>query len=297
MIPIRPTLWGGHLQTCAHTKRPFTIDQYTTLNEKQEILANATLQPNQLPGLGYWAIGDGGHRVTTANNRARITPVDHLADHAALYNQMPFVLRPTNDDLSADLRANFAHRKEVNIEGRNYIGYWLRRLNMTGVNPTKIRNIRNADGTWGQRAYVASIANLNPVWPEIPADQAITTSGEYLSSSAVVPIVFSAWDVAEYLNVATVMYGDESEAVISEIAFCTGVDRQIQIQTPTGSANFMEAIAVQIDTFVGAYYQLIFENQGFDFSMEVGVSDPLLGAEEYRSASVLSVSGLAQAAG
>lgn len=56
----------------------------------------------------------------------------------------------------------------------------------------------------------------------------------------------------------------------------------------------MEAAAVQIDTFCSAYYQLVFENEGFEFAMEMGVSDPLLGAQQYNGAAVVGVTGLKQ---
>lgn len=291
MIPTRPTIFGGYLQTCAHGKRPFDLQRYpySTLNEKHEILANAVLQPNQIPGLMAWCIGDGGHRVRTVNQRPRISTIDHEPEHAALYNQVPFVLREVGDDLPADLRVLYALRKEVSIGGRNYIAYWAKRLIMTGVVPSIKTNIPNGDGTYRQVDYETSAANLNPIPPDIDLGNAVTTSGEFRSSSMLIPVNFGPRDVQELLNVGRILYGSEDDALISEIAFVTGVDRQISIQTPTGSVNFLEMIAAQIDTFVGAYYQLVFENQGFDFTLETGVSDPLLGAS-----AVTSVSGLQQ---
>ncbi|MGG4591670.1 hypothetical protein ACLPJK_25785 [Pseudomonas aeruginosa] len=295
MVPIRPTMFGGFVQTCAHGNRPFRLYPYTTLNEKLKFLDNAQLQPGQMPSLGYWAIGDMGHRVVTVNQRAKIKPVDHLPDHAALYNQCPFVMRPSNDDLPPELRRLYAGRVEMtHTDGRNYVQYWLKRLVMDNVIPTMNNNILNPDGTWGVEEYVTDSDNLNPTWPEIEVDSATTTTGNFTSSSMVIPIAFTKRDVDEYLRVATILYGSEDEAVISEIAFCTGVDRQISIATPSGSVNFMEAAAVQIDTFCSAYYQLVFENEGFEFAMEMGVSDPLLGAQQYNGAAVVGVTGLKQ---
>lgn len=288
---LQPTLWGSYLQTCAHLKRPFQVFPYTTLNEKLQVQQNVALQSGQMPSLMTYAIGNGGHKAEILNGLAKMSPLDHQADHAALYNQIPFVLRAVNDDLDANTRNLYAMRKEVTIDGRNYYAYYSKRLNLTDVTPGLKRTIKTDDG-WSTTDYLTSAANLNPVPPSTALEGAYSTSGEYLSASAIITVPFVKRDVDELKNVARIMYGDEEHAVISEIAFCTGVDRMVNISTPTGQVNWLEQIAVQIDTFAACYYQLVFESEGFNFSIEVGVSDPLLGEQQITTASVIGASGL-----
>jgi len=279
MNVLTTTLWSTFLQTCAHLKTPFKIFDHTTLNEKQQINASAQLLAGEMPSLKYYAIGNGGHRyVAGKNGFPLISPIQHLADHAALYNQLPFVLRAMDNDLSADERNAYAMRSIFPWEGRNYYAYWLKRLDLSGVVPG-LKSTIVEDGVSNTTEYIPTTACLNPVAPDISNTTAVTTSGEYLSSSAILSIPFTERDVTELLNVAKILYNDEQYAVISEFAFVTGVDRVLSIPITGGSINYLEAIAAQVATFVSAYYQMVFNTKGFDFRMEVGAVEPLLGAE------------------
>lgn len=279
MKPIVNTLWAAQLQTSVHFKLPFKVADHTTLNEKFSIQAAAGLQPNEMPSLLVYTIGDGGHKLVVGQNgRPLITPIDHQADHAALYNHVPFVLRTLDNDLSAAERERYALRAPVEIQGRYYYAYWARRLDLTGVEVT-IKKTVKVDGEANSIIYVTDSGNLSPTPPDISSTGVVTTSGEYLSASAVVNIVFDERDVAEFLNVAKVLYNDESYAVISEIALCTGVDRTVQGQSTNGQINYKEIIATQVSAFVPVHYEMIYHNKGFDFSTEVGAAEPLLGSE------------------
>jgi hypothetical protein len=287
MKRICPTIFASYLQTCNHMDVPFQVKEKSTLNEKLNIQATATLQPGEKPGLRYLVIGNGGHRaVSGANGFPLIDGIDHQADHAALYNQIPFVLRPLTDDLSPDMRANYALRTQITVEGINYIAYYAKRINMNGVT-VKIKKTVVEDGVATTTDYQTSSANLNPVPPPMSSNGAVSTSGEYLSTSAVLAVPFTENDVNELMNVARILYNDDRYAVISEFGFCTGVDKTISISTTSGQTNFKEAIACQIATFVTAHYEMIFNTKGFDFRIETGAVEPLLGAEQISTATFL----------
>ena len=287
MQSICTTLWATYLETCAHLGLPFTIKEHTTLNEKLEIQGSATLNTGEMPRLAILCIGNKGHRAVTGTDNFPLTvPVDHQADHAALYGQIPFVLRDTNNDLTPDQRAKYALRKTVNINGRNYYAYYGKRIDMADVVP-KLQKTVVEDGQSTTTDYIPTTANLNPEWPDIPNTGAVSTSGSYLSASAVVSVNFGEFDVTELYNVAKIMYNDQNYAVISEFAFCTAVDRTVSVPTPSGNTNFKEAIACQVATFVGGHYELVYYSKGFDFKVELGANEPLLGAEEIVTATFI----------
>jgi hypothetical protein len=280
-------MWSSFLQTTEHLDVPFTVLPKTTLNEKLNIQATATIQPTERPGLRVLVIGNGGHRTITGVGGFPLTDIiDHQADHAALYNQIPFVLREVDNDLTPAERARYSLRNQVTLDGRNYIAYWAMRLNTTGIK-VNVKKTIVEDGISTSVNYETSSANLNPVPPTLSNTGAISTSGEYLSASAVLAVPFVERDVIELLNVAKIMYNDERYAVISEFGFCTAVDRNVQIETTQGLTSFKETIAVQIATFVAAHYELIFNTKGFDFRIETGAVEPLLGAEQISTATLL----------
>lgn len=290
MRSIVNTLWATQIQTAAHLKQKLTIPKHTTLNEKFSIQANATLTANEMPSLLCYTIGDGGHKaVTGVNGRPLITPVDHQADHAALYNHLPFVLRSLDNDLTPDERKKYALRKEVEIEGRYYYGYYGRRLNLADVSIV-LKRSKKIDGEVVSNVYVPNSSNLSPVPPDMDSTGVVTTSGEYLSSSATVTIKFDQNDVNEFINVARIVYNDDIYAVISEIALCTGVDRVVAGSSTNGQINYNEIVGCQVSAFVPVHYEMVYHSEGFDFKTEIGAVEPMLGSDSIGTAAVLNYS-------
>lgn len=277
MRSITRTLWGARLQTILLCGLPYTNVQNTTLNEKFGVQAGVVPANNAIPRVKYFCIGNGGHRNLTGSDGTPYTsPIQHDPGDAALYRHVPFLLREPDNDLTVSERANYAMRKQIVVSGSNYIAYYLKRLNMTDVVPT-INTNTVLDGVTTTTPYVPTSANLNPVPPAIPPTGVITTSGDYLSTSAVLRLDFTAQDVAELVNVAEIMYDNDLRAVISEIGLVAGVDQIVQgIGPGGGQISYSEAIAAQITTFISAYYSVGFSNQGFDFGLELGAIEPLL---------------------
>jgi hypothetical protein len=287
MSPITTTLWSAYLQTTSHLQLPFSIIEHTTVNERLEINQNQGLDAGKIPGMRYLVIGNQGHRaVAGQNNFALTVPVDHSADHASCYGPIPFVLRAVNEDLTPDEKAKYALRKPVTIGERNYYAYYAKRLDLSNTKVELKKTIKE-NGNSNTSPYVPTQANLYPVWPDVPVTGAVSTSGEYLSASAILNVNFTAKDVAELINVAKILYNDEAYAVVSEFGFCTGVDKTLSIQTPAGTTNMNEVVACQIATFVTGHYEMVYNNQGFDFQVELGAVQPLLGAEQITTATVI----------
>lgn len=286
MKNVCPTIWSNFLQTNHHLDLPFVLPEKSTMNERLNIQASAALSLGEKPGMKVLVIGNGGHRaVTGADGFPLIDIIDHEADHAAPYNPIPFVLRNIDDDLTAGERANYALRTEVTLDGINYIAYYGKRINLNDVT-VEIKKTIVEDGVSSTAPYVTSNANLYPTAPELSVNGTVTTSGEYLSTSAILSVPFTENDVAELVNVARIMYNDERYAVISEMCFCTAVDRTVSISTLNGQVNFREVVGCQVATFVGCHYEMLFNSKGFDFRIETGAVEPMLGAAEITTAVV-----------
>lgn len=278
MRTITRTIYGSALQTAMLLKLPYTVVPNTTLNEKFGILANQVPEPGKLPSLAYFCIGNGGHRsITGADGVPYTVPIKHRASDAALFNHLPFVLREVNDDLPPEQRQKYALRREEQHGGRRYYAYYLKRLDLSGV-VNEMKHTTVIDGVSQTLPFIPTSANLNPTPPEISPTGINPTEGDYLTTTAVVEIRFTANDVAELVRVAEILYGNELMAVISEIGLCSGLDKVITAQGPGNTTfNFNEAIAVQITNHITAYYSMAYTNNGFDFQIEMGATEPLLG--------------------
>jgi hypothetical protein len=280
MQKIVPTQLSNYLQVSSFLDTPFQQFEDTTLNQKFDIQAGALLPPGSRPALKFYTIGIGGHGYTMGPNSIPLSQViDHSSGDAGLYRHLPFVLRPINDDLTAGERSRYCLRKIIEVDGTNYVAYYGKRLNMTGVIPKMTKRTIVDDQTVIEE-YVYTEANLSPTPPEIPNTGAVTTSNEYLATSAVIPMPFTEADVAELYNVAEILFGDRRMAVISEFGFCTAVDADVSINTPAGAVTFKETICAQIATIISGHYEMIYNSKGFDFNLEVGAVQPLLATNQ-----------------
>lgn len=276
MENLTRTGYGSLVQTCLFMGLPHEVLKFTTLNELFGVQAEVYPTAGQWPTLGYYAVGIGGHKnATGADGFPLNEPVQHTAADAGPYRPFPFVLREEGSDLSVSERAKYALRTVENYGGRRYYGYWLKRLDKTGVVP-KIEKVIVDGDTTTTEPFVPDSSNLNPVPPLLSPSGTNSVDGSYLSVTARQPLSLSAAEVSEMIAAAVIIYGDERYATLSEILLCTGVDKVVQSPS-TGNSTIPqnEAIAVQVVSFVNAIYPLKFSPQGVDIILDVGTSEPL----------------------
>ena len=274
---ITRSLWGSALQTSLLLELPYQPTSKTTLNEKFSIQSNQTLEDDKLPHVKYFCIGNGGHKhVTGADGTPYTSPINHRASDAALYKHMPFILRPVNEDLSIVERANYGLRRVETHNGINYVAYYLKRMDLSAV-VAELQSTTVIDGVTTTVPYVPTSDNLNPTPPAMTSTDVITTDGDYLSTSAIIPMLFTEEDVANLVEVAEIMDENPYMAVVSEIGLCSGVDRVVTGAGPGSSQiNYNEVVGCQIATFITTHYAMSFSNKGFDLQIELGATEPLL---------------------
>jgi hypothetical protein len=273
---ITRTVGGAYLQTCMLMGLPFSVKTSTTLNEKLSIQSGVVPDTGVYPTMRYYAIGIGGHTFTTgAGGRTKPEIVQHLGTDFSLYNQIPFVMREVNNDLSITERAKYAHRRQETHGGTDWFAYYLKRIDFTGtVAGMELTTVR--DGVTTVTAFVPDSSNLNPTPPDLSSTGVNLVSGDYVSATAKVTLVLTPDEVTEILNVAQVLFDDPEFAVISEIALCSGVDKQATSPAQNGGIiNINEAIAVQVVSFINTFQPLAFSNNGTELDLDIGSSEPL----------------------
>ena len=273
MQNITRTAYGIALQTQLFSGLPTPLIPFTTLNEKLQINQGVAPAAGQTPTATYLCIGNGGHSIATGtNNIPLINQVQHEATDAALYNMLPFVLRPINNDIDSGYQANFALRRTETYNGAQYYAYYLRRIPTAGAVTTMLLQT-TSNGVTTSTPFTPSSANLNPTPPVINSSGVNVLTSQYINVAATLPLTFTQQDCTELLNVANVIYGDPSYAIISEMGICSGVD----YPTSLSSGNsFNEAIAVQITSFIATMHLIQFTATGINASYVVGSNDPLL---------------------
>jgi len=213
--------------------------------------------------------------IIGANNIAKPEPVIHTPRDAALYNQLPFILRLPSEDLTPSERANYRLRRLEQHDGVTYVAYYLKLLDLSETSPVlELRSV--TDGVVTSTTFEHTAADLNPTPPSITPGGVITTSGDYVAATAKVPFTMTADEITEFLNVANIIYGDVNYAMISEIALCSGVDRVVTGDFNGVSSSYTDAIAVQITNFINSFFAVNFINTELSSVFDVGSLESLL---------------------
>lgn len=270
------TIYGAYLQTCALLGLNVDIKPNSTLNQKFALFENEIFQAGEYPTIKYVTIGNGGHASSIgADGIPLVNPIPHSPRHSGLYNQIPFLIREVGEDITPAERLKYRLRVTKTFDGVNYICYYGRALDMTDIEP-KIELRNNTNGVIVSSNFTPTLADLNPVKPIIPANGNISSSGDYIATTAQIKFVMDANEIVELTNACNIIYGNDAYAFISELGLCTGLDRTLMGTFNGVQQAYTEAIGVQIVNFINTAVPVYALNNTFEFITDVGAVEGLL---------------------
>lgn len=299
---VTRTVYGAAMQTSKHLGIPYEIPRFTTINEAVDIDDIVPHQPNpktrgmQYPQsynpdtdtaaltIQYFCIGNGGHTIISSGTEGIPFPKNkpHRSKDSGLYNILPFVIKPLEADLNRDERSKYRLRKVLEIEGELYVAYYARRMDVNKVAPVLVHT-KIQDGISVSTPFVPSINDLNPPDPVIGQEN----DGSLLSVTSKIVIEFDEEDVRRLKEACEILYGNANYAIISEIAICSGTDKPIIQEYPTGanqtsenisSQNLFESVGVQVVCYIGHFFSAMNSSQGFTSTFDLGAAEPLFSA-------------------
>lgn len=298
---VTRTIYGSYMQTCHVLLRPMDIKENSTINEAlsdslkvpfQPTVSSAGLQEcepfdavndSRNVNVGYVVIGNGGHVSSISPNGVTYTDFNiHQATDAAPFKMIPFVCRPIESDLPDLERKDYRLRKVLEIDGELYVAYYAKRLDFSNSDIDMVIST-TINGVTTYKPFNPTINNLRPQ----PVSPGLENDGTKTYASATTIFRFTETDIMYLTEAATNMYGSANEAIISEIAFCSGVDKPIVRSYPhSGGATsdsaiknrgLKEAVAVQSCVFVNTYHQANFGVNGLEIAFDIGAIEPLFG--------------------
>lgn len=267
---------GNYIQTCMYLGVTPEILPFTTLNQKLNINESVTPTAEDRFALNYFCIGIGGHKwVTGAGSVPLLSTVRHAATDRTLYNMLPFVVRPLNNDVTDAERANLALRTVItDINDEQKIAYYARRLNKTGVAPT-MRYHKFNKGNEVVTPWVPGSDDFDAEPKDKGAGGVVSVGGDMISVFAEMGINLNANEISEIINAATQIHGDPAYAIISEIGFCTGFNKHVNTNIGGVTVSMNEAMCVQIASFLSTMVNLNTSNNSLKIDMDVGAGDPV----------------------
>jgi len=269
---------AGQVQTGQYVGKPVPLLTNSTLNQKLGINSDQDIPSDAVQAVKYVAIGNGGHDfIVGANGRKKWKGVHHTARHTAMYNQLPFVLRAVDDDLTAVERQKYRLRRIETHNGVQYVAYYLRVLDLSNAEVSmELRHVEN--GATTATPYVPSLEDLNPTPPVLVAGQAVTTTGDYIASSCKVTFEMTASDLQEFNRAMEIIEGESGWAMISEMAVVAGVDANVNGIFNGETKQYVDVLRAQITSFIATAYVTEFQTDGIKLNLDIGNVEPLLKA-------------------
>lgn len=253
---------------------------YTTLNEKFNVMSREYPPAGVYPTLAYLAIGRGGMGMGLgADGEADVIIHQHKTTDAALFDHMPFSLRPLDNDLPPERRSRYAMRVQKQFNGVTYWAYYLKRVDFSSSDTDLFLKRTLPDGSTEVEEFTPDESNLNPQPVDLSDSGTNLLAGMSVIASTIITLPLDDFDIAEIRKASEIIKGRTGKAIVTEVALCTGVPKQINAPGQNGTFAFWEAIGVQIASFVQALYALDYINQDLSDQLELGISEPLFKLE------------------
>lgn len=269
---------------------PPQIDQFSTVNERLNILPGLAPTTNERVVLGVLVAGNKGHSYQPGSDGIPLFGAkDHMATDSSLYGPLPLVLRTIDDDLSPAMRQRYCLRKIVNHDGINYYGYYGLRIPIAvdNVSVQMVKVTRTESGVI-EEAFVPTNDNLYPIPPELPNSGGITASDVSVKVVAIVNVTLMQSEVSEFVEAVKILYnGDERYAVMSEFGLCVGANRIVEVEGTAGVINFNETIGTQIYAFAMEHKALFYNTQELVIDFDLGNQIPLFAPQSIPTMQVI----------
>lgn len=277
MIPAVRSAISLPLINAMINRAPMAFLPNSTLNQKLNILPDVNNGPYDYPTINYYAIGAGDQEpYVGASGATSLRPKNHESTDSAPFKQRPFVLRQINNDLSEAERKNYRLRRLETHRGDSYWAYYLKVLPEATVSPTHDyvvvdgNNNRSSPIEWNP-----STASFEPAGRSFSPVGVNVISKEIITSRVPRKIVWTTFDRDEYLKVAKILYDDEGEAIIGDIAVVAGLDRIVNAPGGnTGSINITECIMATCMAWIPRIYDA-YREESFTTEISSSIEEPI----------------------
>lgn len=302
---VTRTAIGGQVLSAIHLGKSHHIYEHSTVHELVNDAVAVPFQPrvptvgkqecepynaeNDVDNieLGYLCIGINGHTsITDSNGITNTLPIAHKATDCGLYQIVPFAVKQLDNDLTDEQRRKYRLRKIIEIDGVLYAAYYLRKLHTDETPTTVVINSVN-DGRVNSSIWKPTIADLRPTKPNIGYDN----DASYITVVSNVSVTFDEEDIENFLDAMELLYGNSNYA-ITELGYCTAVDKPIVRQYPTAGAQtpstaisrrgLKEVVGCQIAYFINTVIPASVFNKRFTYTIDLGINEPLFTTRQNR---------------
>lgn len=293
------TIYGAGVQTALMLGTSHRVHENSTINEALNMATVVPFQPTVATRgmqiarpydpaidtrslkMAVVVIGNRGHITTVEPDEATtFTAKERDARSSGLSGIIPFIVRRIDNDLSINDRKKYRLRKTLEIGGELYAAYYGRVFDLSNLSLEYIISTINS-GIKNTTTLTPTAADLKPTGTAITG----STEGSYARVSAISPLSFTAEEIYELKNACNILWNKENLAMISEIGFCTAVDKPVYRTYPnSGDQQYVEVPNSPIMESVACQPAIVLNiepitagslNSGMSITTDVGISEPL----------------------
>lgn len=238
---VTNTAIGNLITKCCVTNQKFTLDQYSTLNERHNLMAEESIgvKNGRDFELKYFGIGIRGSDCDgkTGIGTTKLKVNQHQPIDMNLYVPIPFIARPIDNDLDNINRMKYRLRVvETWDDGIVRAVYYWKLVSFANYNPSINKITRDDAGNESAKPYVPNKDDLfNPQPIDFTSVGAVPISNVYLNSSAILDCSLTQQDLNEIALACKGKFGDTSYASINEVGIGYGIDTQFDGQISGGA--------------------------------------------------------------
>lgn len=270
------TIYHSYLEAVRATGTPFTVMDFSTLNEGLNIEHGTAFPVTAIPEISFLCIGRGGHINATAAGGESITHVQqHKINSAALFDQIPFLVRETTNDISPTERQKYRLRKLEVFGGISYFVYYGLKVDLVAAAPN-VDVLTTDMGVTTSAPYTPTAAQLQKDPVTLNNGVPVTSSGEHIAVSIPFVITLTKEDITNIIEAVTIARGSAALASISEVAVVSGIDLTITNNLGGVAATYTELIAAQIMNHLGANISLDNSSEQINFRLKLADTQVLL---------------------
>jgi len=188
----------------------------TTMNEKLNILPTEVVPTNVYPTIKYFALGIGGADLVTGISTYSFSK--HKPTDAALFEEIPYILRLTTNDLTPTEQLKYRFKKLLNINGTEYNAYYMKAIPSTDITDGlfKVSMTNNIPTLSVFDTNTDKL--LNPI-PRDPTSSLLDLNvTDYIANVIKLKFILTAAELIEINNVLDILYGVNNGKNIREIA-------------------------------------------------------------------------------
>lgn len=287
-VPVQTTTntpWGNMIMKCLATRQSFDLPQYTTLNERYNVLADESIgrkRPDDFE-LKYFGVGIRGANCVgtdpiTGVSRMKVN--QHQPSDANLFTHIPVACRPLDNDFDNVNRDRFRLRVvENDYNGVPCAFYYLRLINFDEYNPQVLKVTRDENNNESSVPHVPTRDSLfNPQPEEFTSEGSVPITGTYLNNSGILDCSFDTGALQEVANACKAKYNDAGYASINETMICWGVDTKTDGMIGNGATiRYNEVTSAVVAHFITEKdARSALANTYLNMKYDHGSSDPML---------------------